>query len=351
MTNNLKGELNMISVLKEITKEFDAGRNTVLCSIIASSGSSPRGAGAKMAVFEDGHTKGTVGGGAVELICTKKALDALKEKSSFTEKYILTPNEINDIGMICGGNVEVYFQYLDCNDPVHRAFIDEMLLSLSENRDAWLINILKDGVVKQYGLYSKSEGFKFIDEAFYEMIMPAIGFSSNRAVNNGYIIYTEPLSTSSITFIFGAGHVGKALAPVLEKTGFNVVVFDNRPEMVNLENTPGAKEVILGDYTNIFEKISITANDHVIIMTPGHQADFEVLDQTLKTKASYIGCIGSSKKVATTKARLMERGHSEENISRIHSPIGLEIYAETPEEIAISIAAELIKHRALLSRG
>ncbi|MBE6008720.1 MAG: XdhC family protein [Lachnospiraceae bacterium] len=341
----------MISVLKEITKEFDAGRSIVLCSIIASSGSSPRGAGAKMAVFEDGHTKGTVGGGAVELICTKKAHEALKEKSSFTEKYILTPNEVNDIGMICGGNVEVYFQYLDCANEIHRAFIDEMLLSLNDNRDAWLINVLKDGIVEQYGIYLKDEGFKFIDEKFYDMVMPAIGFCSNRREYNEFVVYTEPLSTSSITYIFGAGHVGKALAPVLEKTGFNVVVFDNRSEMVTLENTPGAKNVILGDYTNIFEKVSITANDHVIIMTPGHQADFEVLDQTLKTNASYIGCIGSIKKVATTKARLMERGHSEENISRIHSPIGIEIYAETPEEIAVSIAAELIKHRALLSKG
>ena len=340
----------MLNILKAITDEFNQGKNTVLCSIIASSGSSPRGAGAKMAVFEDGRTTGTVGGGAVELVCTKKAVEALKEKSSFTEKYILTPNEINDIGMICGGNVEIYFQYLDNENTLHRAFIEKMLELVSEGKDAWLVDIAEKGTITQFGIYTKDEGFFFIDKDAEEKVLPFIAFSAVRAVKDNLLIYTEPVSTSSRAFIFGAGHVGKALAPVLEKTGFNVIFFDNRPETVTKENSPGAKEIIFGDYKNIFEKITIGANDYVIIMTPGHQADFEVLDQTLRTEATYIGCIGSSKKVAVTQARLMERGHTPENISRIHSPIGIEIYAETPEEIAISIAAELIKHRALLAK-
>ena len=149
-------------------------------------------------------------------------------------------------------------------------------------------------------------------------------------------------------YIFGGGHVGKALAPVLDKIGFNVTVYDYRPGLVTKENTPGAKEIIIGDYSDIFSKVTITPYDYVVIMTPGHQADFEVLNQILKTPATYIGCIGSRTKVAATTKRLKDAGYTDKDISRIHSPIGLPIMAQTPDEIAISIAAELIKHRAML---
>ena len=105
--------------------------------------------------------------------------------------------------------------------------------------------------------------------------------------------------------------------------------------------------MILGDYLDIGAHLTLTENDYVCIMTPGHQADREVLLQALRSPATYIGCIGSRHKIASTNAYLMSNGIPEAELSRVHAPIGLELFGQTPPEIAVSIAAEMIRHRAL----
>ena len=148
-------------------------------------------------------------------------------------------------------------------------------------------------------------------------------------------------------YIFGGGHVGTALAPVLASVGFRVVIYDNRPDFAKPDHYPSAEQVILGDYLDIGAHLTLTENDYVCIMTPGHQADREVLLQALRSPATYIGCIGSRHKIAATNAYLMANGIPEADLSRVHAPIGLEIYGQTPAEIAVSVAAEMIRHRAL----
>ena len=143
--------------------------------------------------------------------------------------------------------------------------------------------------------------------------------------------------------------MGRALVPVLATVGFRVVMYDNREELAKKENYPMASEVIFGSFSDIFGKVALTANDYAVVMTPGHQADYEILSQVLGSDATYIGCIGSRTKVAKTRERLKCDGYTEEDIARVHAPIGLPILAETPEEIAISIAAEMIEHRARLA--
>ena len=133
---------------------------------------------------------------------------------------------------------------------------------------------------------------------------------------------------------------------MLRYVGFEVTVYDNRAELANAEHFPTVHEIIVGDFRRIFDKVSLTADDYAVVMTPGHQADYEILEQVLRTPATYIGCIGSRTKVAKTRERLRGDGFTEAEIDRVHAPIGLPILAETPEEIAISIAAEMIEHRA-----
>ena len=140
-----------------------------------------------------------------------------------------------------------------------------------------------------------------------------------------------------------------ALVPVLATVGFRVVMYDNREELAKKENYPMASEVIFGSFSDISGKVALTANDYAVVMTPGHQADYEILSKVLGSDATYIGCIGSRTKVAKTRERLKCDGYTEEDIARVHAPIGLPILAETPEEIAISIAAEMIEHRARLA--
>ncbi|MEG0513759.1 MAG: XdhC family protein, partial [Clostridia bacterium] len=135
---------------------------------------------------------------------------------------------------------------------------------------------------------------------------------------------------------------------LLHRLDFSPIVFDDRLEFANTALFPLAERVVLGDFSGIATKVTLTPADYVVIMTRGHHYDHELLTQVLGTPAAYIGLIGSRSKIAHTKSLLFEEGFSEQDFQRVHTPIGLPIKAETPAEIAVSIAAEMILHRASL---
>lgn len=323
--------------MKQLTERMinaiEDGQNVVLCTILASSGSSPRGAGARMAVFSDGSTMGTIGGGRVELLAAQEALEVLKTGEAHLRAFCLAPDQVASIGMICGGNVTVYYQRLTQQDlPVLR----QMRQALSSQENSWLYLRIRDGLVEEFRVVFAAEAAKepelFTHRAVYRSGEP--------------LIYTEPLVRAGRVYLFGGGHVGQALVPVLANIGFRVTVLDNREALAKPETFPAAEQVIFADFSDIYSKITLTPDDYVVIMTPGHQADYAVLEQVLRSKTRYVGCIGSRHKIARTQQLLREAGISEETIHSVHSPIGLAIGAETPAEIAISIAAEMIQCRA-----
>lgn len=325
----------MKKLLQAMLQRLKDGQETVLCTILASSGSSPRGAGAKMAVFADGTTVGTIGGGAVEHLATQQALGILKGDSAGLHSFILHPAQVNDIGMICGGEVSVYFQRFSPDCP-EKATLEKLLALLDGDCNAWLFMQLEQGKVTRFAVYEEQE----IPDRHKELFSGKTVYAPGEPT-----YYTEPVMRRGRVYVFGGGHVGRALVPVLAWLDFRVTVYDNRPDFAKAENFPGASQVLCGDYTNISEQVHLCRDDYVVIMTPGHQGDFEVLQQVLRCAPSYVGCIGSRSKIAKTSARLLAAGIPQQVIDTIHSPIGLPIQAQTPEEIAISIAAELIQHR------
>jgi len=147
-------------------------------------------------------------------------------------------------------------------------------------------------------------------------------------------------------WLFGGGHVGTELVPVLEHLGFDVFVLDDRPEFCSKERHPKAKQCILCDYSDIEKYADIKPEDYVAIMTHGHKYDQTLLLQSVKKNPAYLGCIGSRRKVAATHQFLRDNGVSQEQIDKIESPIGIDLLGDTPEEIAISIAAQMIRYRA-----
>ena len=334
----------MKQLLLELADALRRGENAALCSILAASGSAPRGAGAKMAVFADGRTIGTVGGGSVELRTTAMALEVLKSGKSALHGFHLNRNQIEDLGMICGGDVTIYIQFFAADDAQALALLEDAARLAAGNENAWLILELKDGQVSQMGTYTAQEGLRHMLLDEQELTSLLTSQPVYQAGETAY--YAEPLALAGNVYIFGGGHVGAALVPVLEYVGFRVVVFDNRPEFATADHFPKAERVILGNYRDISPEVTLRAEDYVAIMTPGHQADREVLLQALRSQATYIGCIGSRSKLAATKAWLLERGIPEEDWLRVHAPIGIPLGGRTPEEIAVSIAAEMIRHRA-----
>ncbi len=322
--------------------------NLVLCSIIASSGSTPRGSGAKMALFADDSTYGTVGGGAVEYESVKLARQALERRTAFLHGFNLTKNQTANIGMICGGQVTVYFQFFAGGSEQELALFDHIVRLYHRRVNAWLITNITDGGVRGMGVYEQGAGLRYAQDIAESDVLPLL--QSRAVLQMGTpAYYAEPLTRAGMVYVFGGGHVSQELVPVIARIGFSVVVFEDRAAFASTALFPTAVGTLVGDFTDIGAHVSITADDYVIIMTRGHQADFEVLNQALRTDANYIGVIGSRHKVAATNKRLLEAGIPESALVRIHTPIGLAISAETPAEIAISIAAELVQHRAALT--
>ena len=324
----------MREILNGMLAALTRGEDTMLCSILAADGSSPRGAGAHMAVFADGTALGTVGGGAVERQSIALAQKLLHEKRDALRRFALHPEAENGTGMVCGGDVTICFQRFT---PADTAAADTLRVwrdALGGGKNVWLYLALDGEKVCEFRILTAGD-----------LCHGGEGFFTARPYWDGKI-FVEPVVRAGRVYLFGGGHVGRALIPVLSYVGFEVIVFDDREELAKAEHFPTAREVLLGDFRRIFDRVSLTADDYAVVMTPGHQADYEILEQVLRTEATYIGCIGSRRKVALTRERLAAAGFSPADIDRIHAPIGLPILAETPEEIAVSIAAEMIRHRA-----
>ena len=228
----------MKAILDEMLAALSRGERVVLCSILASSGSVPRGAGAKMAVFEDDRVLGTIGGGAVERLSIQRAQDALKNGGSNELKsYNLHPSEVASTGMICGGAVTVYFQFFAPEQTADVAVLKRWREMLDRDVDLWLLLSLDGDGVNEFHVVTREEIPQ--DKVDY--------FSAKAVWKDG--IYVEPLCHAGSVYIFGGGHVGRALVPVLATVGFRVVMYDNREELAKKENYPMASEVIFGSFS------------------------------------------------------------------------------------------------------
>jgi xanthine dehydrogenase accessory factor len=174
----------------------------------------------------------------------------------------------------------------------------------------------------------------------YNMVDPERG---DPGICGGQLeVFVEPIQPQPLMVIIGAGHVGKAVAHLARWLGFRVAVSDDRPEFCTPETNPDAQEFYPVPMRELPSQLSINPQTYLILTTRGAPVDLAGLPELLKTNAAYIGLIGSRRRWLTTKNGLLDRGVSAEAIDRIHSPIGIELNAETPEEIAVSIFAEII---------
>lgn len=329
-------------LLSAAAAELDAGRPFMAVSVIASSGSTPRGAGAMMAVFSHGGICGTIGGGSVEHAARERAGQLLINKGSELRGYVLSKNDVADLGMICGGDVKVYFQYVSPTDAKLSGVFRYLLEATKRDESAWLIRRFADGVMTDAGVYDGS-GLHFADTISAQELKPLLRSSAVLTDT----LCSEPVVHAGKVYIFGGGHVAQELVPALARVNFRCVIFEDRAQFANPALFQGVYSTVLGDFKNISDKVSIGRSDCVVIMTRGHQSDFNLLAQVIRTDAYYLGCIGSRGKIAEIKRRLAaEHGYEENEFDRVHMPIGLSIKAETPAEIAVSVAAEMILSRA-----
>lgn len=334
----------MTGLTEVLHSYMEAGKEVVLLTIYDRSGSAPRGAGAHMVVGKEGRVFGTIGGGAVEYEAEQRALEVLKEGCSCRAHYYLKQNEIQDLGMVCGGEVDVAFSYLNPEEATTREGI-RFCHDLKEREEtAWLILDITEETGGGFAFYGRKSGMAgmAVPENVLDQMVSAFGFVEE----NGRRYYYERLTQPGRVYIFGGGHVAQALVPALTAIDFSCVILEDREEFCKPELFPKAERVLKINMQKIAEYVTITEEDYVCVMTRGHKDDTIVQEQILRTPAKYIGVIGSRKKKAAVFGALRQSGFTDADLERITTPIGLEIQAETPAEIAVSIAAQMIQVRA-----
>ncbi len=329
----------MRPILEKMLHELKCGNELVLVSIAAQKGSSPRGVGTQMLVGTNGRITGTVGGGSIELMCIHHAQSLIAKKENDVADFALQHGQ--NAGMVCGGDITAWFNYIPAESEAWLGVCSAALNMLDEGRAGWLVLRL-DGLP-----CIKAENAPRSDVCD----VPADIEAGMYALINGSFFI--PLPIKEKVLLFGGGHCAQALVPVLNGVGFAVTVMENRAELANPALFPDAEKVIFGDYNKLDEYVNPKSYDYVVIMTSGHSHDLTLQQQLLKDPPYYVGVIGSRGKRAFIDQHLREAGIDDEVISRVHSPIGTAIKAVTPEEIAISIAGEMIYYRALMreSRG
>jgi len=345
----------MVKLEKQILETLKAGEPLVLATILSQAGSTPRTAGTRMAVKKDRSIFGTIGGGKVEAEVMRTAVEVLDTDRSQVASFDLTSADAaREMDMICGGKLSVlmepvkptadavslYTAVVDCLTAGRKG---RMVARLGAGEtppdriDRCLVTA--DGDVQ--GDFSPSDALMTaLKESAGERAPAVIEVDGSR-----YLV--EPCFVPGTVYLFGAGHVSRQVAKLARMIDFRVVALDDRAEFANRDRFPDAAEThVIPDFKRAFDGLAIDADSYLVILTRGHAHDRTVLEGALRTDAGYIGMIGSRKKRNAIYKRLLADGFTQADIDRVHSPIGLSIGAETPEEIGVSIVAELIQARA-----
>jgi len=333
----------MRQILDRLIHTLQQNEEAVLCAIVRNHGSAPRTSGARMLVLADGAAFGSVGGGAVEGACRAKAAELLQGTHSFAElNFALDAASAAEQGMICGGQVSVLLQRIGPESlPIFQRLQDRY----RHGKRPMLLTMLAKGELppRLMTLAAGENG-----DVPAELQAEILGKNRRAPFLLDYAdreVFVEPMVHPGRIHLAGAGHVALAVAGIAAFVGFEVAVMDDRPKFASTARFPEALEVrVLDSFTNCIGEQG--PDDYVIIVTRGHLHDREVLAQALKTSAGYIGMIGSRRKRAAVYDSLRREGFTEADLARVHCPIGLAIGADTPEEIALSIVAELVQVRA-----
>ncbi len=346
--------------LSSLLKELENGHDVMSVTIIESLGSAPRGAGARMLTGKEGRICGTVGGGPIEYEAEQEAGRLLVTKSSARRQYDLS-SQASPVGMICGGSVKAAFHYISADREDIKSLCRSALALFKAPGSLWLVLELPPSSGEESAggetmwIYSQASPAPAGPAFEPPSGLPAIVTERCRLGQPGILTfgereyYLELISADSLVQIFGGGHVARELVPLLSKSGFSCAVYDDREEFLKQEDFPDAFNTSVVSFDKLDGCLFPAAENYFVIMTRGHVFDLQAQAFAMKSPAAYIGVMGSRKKKAYLTKELLKAGFSRAELDFVHAPIGLDIGAATPAEIAVSIAAELIRVRSLRS--
>ena len=330
----------------------------VLATIVATKGSSPQVPGVSALFSDKGLLTGTLGGGIMEARAEEKALESLQSGESSLDRFELYADITSEEEAICGGEATILF---DAKPADHEIIFQQLVRSLKNRKPGILVTHIQtiDEKIKNvsrswrgkeeiFGEEAEKQDFPFredIKNAFSTGI-PAYLFDHTTGAADRKNVYLEPQFPLSHLVIAGAGHVGQAVAHIGHLLDFEITVIDDRPEFANKDIVPEADHIIVEDIVKAMDEMPKTANTYFVIVTRGHSHDADALKACIRSDVAYIGMIGSGRKIALMRDKFIEKGWATANqFDCVYTPIGIDIQSKTVQEIAVSIAAELVQVR------
>jgi xanthine dehydrogenase accessory factor len=370
MLNQVIGSYKVKELFQEIIHELQSGETVAMATIVKRKGSVPREVGAKMLVHRGGTISGTVGGGCGEAEVWRSALNVIDTKRPTMVQVDLTEEIAMESQGVCGGIFDVFVQpwhnSLLPGQPDMQDFASAIIAALEDERAVVLVTIIAAG-----GAWSTCIGQQMLvhenGETLGNLMLPnapeglalQLDESAQKAIAKGKPhvekipgsakdwaeIFIEPFVPDPVLLIAGAGHIAAPLASLAHLMNFSVSVTDDRASFANRERFPTAKQLLVGDIEATLKNYPITPRTHIVLVTRAHAHDVQGLRAIIDSPAAYIGMIGSQRRVWAVFKLLHEEGVPAEKLSRVRAPIGLDLGGGTPEEIALSIMAEIIQLR------
>lgn len=328
-------------------------------------GSAPRKPGAQMLVLADGTSAGTIGGGCGEADARQAALQVLATGKPRKHCLNMTADIAEDEGMVCGGIMELFIDYLGRHNGTEQLnLLENYVLSFHHGETPVLVTLTESKqekvgqklVIQKNGQVTGDLGLPILNQIALEEVWAGRGHGHFAVLNLderfnpcdtttevAYQMLLEPPVSETKLVILGAGHIGLPLAGMGKMLGYEVTVVDDRPSFANSGRFRTADRVICNDFEKALADLVIDSQTYVVIVTRGHRHDKVCLKRVIHQPAGYIGMIGSRRRVKAMLAELQEEGIPAAALEKLYSPIGLKIGAETPEEIAVCILGEIIK--------
>lgn len=331
----------------------------LLATVTGTHGSAPQVPGSAAIIGENGLIAGTVGGGSVEIALLKRAPAALNQKTSAWHHFNLGHDISSEEGSICGGGMRILVDAMpDKHIGVYQQLASDIKLRIPgvlatyarSGRDGkfhidrtWITASNKDSRPAQFPPETKKTASAMLKRAIRGECLE-ISLQEESATDG--ILFLELILPRPRLLIAGAGHVGKALAHLGRLLDYEVIVWDDRSEYANPGNLPDANDIWSGSTDEAFVDFNADRDTSIVIVTRGHRTDTEVLKRLISSDAGYIGMIGSRKKILIMREQFLAEGWATpEQWDRLHAPVGLEIGSKTVNEIALSIAAQLVQVR------
>ena len=354
----------MKEVIEEAVRLAEAEEPAVLATVVRTKGSTPQKPGAKLLVRKDGSGVGTLGGGCVEGDIWYAAKEILRRKGGSEFKdYFLNEDIAARDGLVCGGTMYFFIEPLwESGDFL--TYGREMMGAYESGNPVSVAMVLKAGsgrgvagaklLLREDGSTLGTLGDADLDGLALEAArrVADLGTNEHLMAHDGTELYVEGFTTPPTLVLMGGGHVSKATYDLALILGYRIYVVDDRVEFANTERFPGAEDtIVVPDYARGLDQVPINANTFIAIATRGHWFDDLALEAAIRTPAKYVGLMGSRRKTILIYQRLAELGIPPEKLKQVHAPIGLDIGALTPEEIAVSIMSEIVMFRHSATGG